>query len=263
MTPKLINAKSIIANVSLQFNLTGTNWIPKAYEWIGLALQGIGGRPHLERVKWETKAKNHRVPFPCNLTHILSIEYKGKPLELSLQNRHMSFNFDFSEMNSNNKIFEGEYPNLQESQDDEYTIVAGNYDVKNINRSVGGNWYYLNNNTIITSFASDDLIVYYEGVALDEEGYPLVPDSFDHNQAISFFILYMYLSNGNTHPAWKIADVYQMWETYRQRAYGRAVTPTLAEQQAFTNAWARIVNDHFADSKFRTDLGNMQSVFNI
>ena len=71
MTPKLISSEAIIANVAMNFDLAGTSWIPLAYEWIGLGLQAIGGRPHMERIKWSTKSKNHRVPFPCNLVHIL------------------------------------------------------------------------------------------------------------------------------------------------------------------------------------------------
>ena len=260
MTPNLISANAIIATVAMNFDLAGTTWIPLAYEWLGYGLQAIGGRPHLERVKWSTKSKNHKVVFPCNLTHILYIEYKCKPLQLSLQNRHMSFNLGSSR---SGEVFATEFPTLYESSEITGVSVAGTYDVKNISSSAKGEWYYLNNGTIITSFASDDLIVYYEGFALDEKGFPLIPDSFEHIEALSFFILYKYLSRGNTHPVWKVMDAYQMWEKYRIQATGRALTPSPAELAAFTNAWARLVTDHFTDSKFRHDMGNMQTVFGV
>jgi len=262
MTPKLISADAIIATVTLQFNLQGTSWIPKAYEWIGKALQGIGGLTQYQRVRFETRSKNHRVPFPCNLVHLKDIEYQGRPLHLSLDSRHMTFGLSGGLPNNEDNKYGMEYPTLIDDIEQDIT-VAGSYDVKNVNTSVHGAYYYLNNNTIYTSFAEDDLVLHYDGIALDERGLPLVPDSFEHDQALAFFILYMYLSSGNTHPTWKIMDAYQMWEKYRPQAFGRAMMPTKAELHAFTNSWARIVHDHFVDDKFGFDAGNKQTVFNI
>ena len=270
MTPKMISADAIIAKVSSEFDLGGTSWIPYAYEWIGFALQGIGGMTNLQRVSEKVMIKNHKVPMPCNLVHIKAIEYNGKQLVQSTSQRHMKFHAPDG-VNSN--VYNTEFPTLNtdfalsptplpEEWAKEGVTVAGDWDTKNFNTSYG-EFFYLTPETIVFSMTNEYVDIYYDAIALDEKGFPLIPDSYEHQEAIAHYILFKYLSRGNTHPAWNLQMAKQEWEKLRHQAYNRGAMPTLADAQNFQNAWNRIIFDHASVEKFGEDLGYKQFNYNI
>jgi hypothetical protein len=270
MTPKMISADAIIAKVSSDFDLGGTNWIPYAYEWIGFALQAIGGMTNLQRVKEVVTIKNHKVPMPCNLVHIKAIDYNGKQLLQSTTQRHMKFE---TPTNLNANVYSTEFPrletdftvsnnNLPEEWDKEGTTIASDWNTKQFNTSYG-EFFYLTPETIVFSMNNEDVELHYDAIALDDRGYPLIPDSFEHQEAISHYILFKYLSRGNTHPAWNLQMAKSEWDKLKHQAYNRGVMPTLADAQNFQNAWNRIIFDHSAVEKFGEDLGYKQFNYNI
>mgnify|MGYP003531794156 FL=1 len=52
--------------------------------------------------------------------------------------------------------------------------------------------YSVNNNLIYTSFEEGELQIAYQGIATDEEGFPMIPDSVQVRQALKYYILWQY-----------------------------------------------------------------------
>lgn len=252
MVYKTTTYKQVITRVQRDFNLTGTNWIPAAIEWIGEALCEIGTHAHLERLSCELEVVSHRTPLPCNHESTLAVEFENTNLQKSGSIRYgKSEKFPL-----NNNGFNGDsFPLVIDNQ-------MVNQDVKLVNSSYG-QYYMENPDYIITSFETGTIVLHYQGYKLDEEGFPAVPDSVEHREALSFYILYKYLSRGNQHKVWDIAKAYEMWVKYKGKASNRARYPDIQSMERFTNMWSRIVMDKYAANKFFEDSSNKQSNFNI
>jgi hypothetical protein len=52
--------------------------------------------------------------------------------------------------------------------------------------------YSINNGLIYTSFKDGELNMAYQGIATDEEGFPMIPDSAAFKQALKYYVLLQY-----------------------------------------------------------------------
>lgn len=242
-TLKTVSYKQVLSKVDRDFGISPMNWKSMGIEWIGDALSAIGHSCDTELISCIVKVTNHRAPFPCNLATLLGIEYHGYKLPLSGTHKASDqasvmvtqdpYNYSMQGFNYTNNTPLLLYANLQ-------TLPS----------SVGNQYYMLNPDYIITSFESDTIVVHYEGFVLDDEGYPKIPDSIEHKEALSWYILYKWLSRGNKHNTWGIKDAFQMWEKYLVQAQNQTAFPSIAEQERFTNMWCRIALDNYQPDKF-------------
>lgn len=242
-TLKTVSYKQVLSKVDRDFGISPMNWKSMGIEWIGDALSAIGHSCDTELISCIVKVTNHRAPFPCNLATLLGIEYHGYKLPLSGTHKASDqasvmvtqdpYNYSMQGFNYTNNTPLLLYANLQ-------TLPS----------SVGNQYYMLNPDYIITSFESDTIVVHYEGFVLDDEGYPKIPDSIEHKEALSWYILYKWLSRGNKHNTWGIKDAFEMWEKYLVQAQNQTAFPSIAEQERFTNMWCRIALDNYQPDKF-------------
>jgi len=242
-TLKTVSYKQVLSKVDRDFGISPMNWKSMGIEWIGDALSAIGHSCDTELISCPVKITNHRAPFPCNLATLLGIEYHGYKLPLSGTHKASDqasvmvtqdpYNYSMQGFNYTNNTPLLLYANLQ-------TLPS----------SVGNQYYMLNPDYIITSFETDTIVVHYEGFVLDDEGYPKIPDSIEHKEALSWYILYKWLSRGNKHNTWGIKDAFQMWEKYLVQAQNQTAFPSIAEQERFTNMWCRIALDNYEPDKF-------------
>lgn len=245
MTYKTVSYKTIFSKVNRDFGISLMNMKSDAIEWIGEALQDIGHNADTEMLSCPMKVTNHRAPFPCNLDAILAIEYNGQKLPRSGSHRTSHqvtdpYKRDMNEFSWMGTVVDSN--NMASSQ----TFYANLIALPNsINHS-----YMLNPDYIITSFDEGDIVIHYRGYVLDEEGYPKIPDSKEHSEAIAFYILYKWLSRGNTHSVWRLADVYQMWIKLLGQASNKGGFPDIGDQERFTNMWVRVARDNYEPDRF-------------
>jgi len=76
-----ISVKKIIADVFRDLDISGSDWIYNAIEWISFALGELGGSYHTTLTSKTVSAVNHRVKLPCNSKVIKQIIYEGYPLD--------------------------------------------------------------------------------------------------------------------------------------------------------------------------------------
>lgn len=252
MIYKTTSYKQVVTRVQRDFNLTGSNWIPAAIEWIGEGLAEIGTHAHLERLSCRLTSHNHRIPLPCNHESTLAVEYHGINLNKGGTLRYGKFpNSDPTQRGYDKEAF----PLVDlDTHEIEYQQTLPDFCAERE--------YYLENpDYIITSFECGEIILHYQGYKLDEEGFPVVPDSPEHREALAFYILYKYLSRGNKHTVWNVGDARNEWIRYKCKAQNAFKMPDIQDLQRFTNMWSRIVRDNFTVEKFFQ--GSEQKDYNI
>lgn len=125
--------------------------------------------------------------------------------------------------------------------------------------------YIINSGYIRTNVKSGYLMLAYQAIPIDSEGYPLIPDNESFREAI-----YWYIVMKLTYPEWragKVRDVVyydtrRSWNYYSKQAYGNAMMPNKDQIESIKNAWLRLIpNIKEHDTGFST-LGERQIVYN-
>lgn len=104
----------------------------------------------------------------------------------------------------------------------------------------------------------------YKAIAVDDRGYPLIPDLTSYQEAIYWYVV-MKLSfpkfmegtlsgKGSKYSAKYSQSSYyfiqQQWNFYRNQAYAEAMMPTADEMEAIKNSWHQLIPDINAKDTF-------------
>jgi len=125
--------------------------------------------------------------------------------------------------------------------------------------------YSITNNYMKLNVETGYIMLSYQAVPTDAEGYPLIPDVASYLEAI-----YWYINMKLMYPQWKLGqvrdavyyDARRSWNYYCKQAYGDAMMPDADMMESVKNAWLRLVpniNEH--DTFFNT-LGEGEQVWN-
>lgn len=233
MIYKTTSCNSIIAKVITDFRLQSNNWKIDAPEWIGEGLRAIGHHGGFTKKYIKLKVRNHKVAIPCDLLEIQQIEYGNRPLPLGSSLRRGNY----QPLVNTNEFVSSEFTLVDPDTDEvEYIHETTNFRLE-------GQYYELNPDFIQTSFESGDIVVYYTGYTLDSDGYPAVPDTYQHREALAFYILYKWLGQGNKHNTWDLKSAFDMWKDFRFKAQNKAIFPSIASMDVFANSWTRLVSN--------------------
>lgn len=266
MVYKLVSYKTILSKVERDFGISTMNNRASFIEWIGEALQDIGHHADTEMISCPVKVTDFRCPLPCNFDSLLAVEYRGSKLSLS-----GSVRSSVKSRSSVNTV-DMRYPLEWVSTSSDGTVVLtedGNIQSQTYYANVSqlpvtySHFYMMQPDYLVFSMDEAEVILHYRGFVLDEEGFPKVPDTKQHAEAIAWYCLYKWLSSGNTHSVLKFADAYQMWIKNLGKASNRAVFPDLAQQERFTSMWVRLVRDNYAPDKFYKDTEQRQNIRGI
>lgn len=99
-------------------------------------------------------------------------------------------------------------------------------------------YYYTVPNYLKFSFETGYVHLYYDSFPLDDCNLPLIPDVYDFEEAVSFYIIYKLLSRGYTHPVWNVQTAYQMYRDYEHRAKNRFKAPSRDDHKTLQAVWA-------------------------
>ena len=125
--------------------------------------------------------------------------------------------------------------------------------------------YVVNGGYIKTNVQNGYLMVAYQSIPLDIDGYPLIPDDVSFIEA-----LYWYVVMKLYYPEWKDGrlrdavyyDAKRSWNYYCKQAYGNALMPNADEMESIKNVWIRLIPDLNAHSTFYTKLGDQEKFYN-
>ena len=134
--------------------------------------------------------------------------------------------------------------------------------------------YFIKPGWIVTNKSKGFIKLAYKAIAVDERGYPLIPDLTSYQEAIYWYVA-MKLSfpkwingslGGNSKYAQKYAAnaytyMQQQWNFYRNQAYAEAMMPTADDMENIKNDWNKLVPDWDARDTFFKDIGTEQDIY--
>lgn len=128
-------------------------------------LLSLVGSPFVYEKKYANlEIKNHKAPLPCDLIRIDGTRYR------------LDCECDFLPLLYASDIYHSSYhcedcPDKTCKSDESYSI---------------------NNGYIYTSFSDGELQMAYQGMVVDEDGFPMIPDNVKFKQALKYYVLWQY-----------------------------------------------------------------------
>ena len=125
--------------------------------------------------------------------------------------------------------------------------------------------YLITPNYIKTNVETGYIMLAYQAVPTDAEGYPMIPDNQSFLDAI-----YWYINMKLMYPDWvagKVrdavyADAKRSWNYYCKQAYGDALMPNKDQMESIKNSWLRLVPEINEHSTAFSTMGQRQIVYN-
>lgn len=302
MIYKLTSSKKVIAKVFADLNLReGDYRITDMLEWVGEAFLKIGaisslipkttGRGGLPLLRLE----NYQAQLPCDFHSFNSVSYAKEqennfmPMRYSTSTHGASPNL--TEVDSETGVpdvvpewdvirtaqilygwtYEEALSELNSNPDLRTTI----YDLllkKKTKRVVDFNIYeddltfVIVNGYLKANQRDGWLMLSYNAVPTDDEGYVMIPDMESYMEAI-----YWYINVKLSYSEWRLGQIPQgiyqhaesKWRFYARQAYGEALMPDLAVGTSLINQWNQLIpnfNEHHSDYE---NLGKQEIVYNV
>lgn len=141
-----------------------------------------------------------------------------------------------------------------------YTENNMRYFENTVRNNVEKAQYFIKPGWLVTNKKKGYIKLAYKAVAVDERGYPLIPDLTSYQEAIYWYVV-MKLSfskwmNGTLGGRGVNAGqnmytyIQQQWNFYRNQAYAEAMMPTADEMQSIKNSWHQLIPDMNANDTF-------------
>lgn len=227
-----ISIATLIAKMYRDLNLEDSNWIDDAIEWSGEAIEFIGQYNQLEKKQIVGEVTSHTLSLPTDLFELIQIAY-APDTTTTLAN--------FAD--------KPKYPLPKSSKSFH----------KGISQSVTGeqpynyeNSYIMNPGYLHFTFETGIVGVSYLGLALDDNGFPLIPDNVSYKTAIFWYILNRMILGGYRHidPNINFITSEQRWLKYCNQARNKMAMMDIGQLEAFKDNWVRMVPNTAANFQF-------------
>lgn len=150
------------------------------------------------------------------------------------------------------------------SQSQFYTENNMRYFEKAVRNNIDKAQYFIKPGWLVTNKNKGYIKLAYKAVALDERGYPLIPDLNSYKEAIYWYVVMKLsfpkfiegtLSGRGTKYSAKYSQssyyfLQQQWNFYRNQAYAEAMMPTADEMQSIKNSWHQLIPDMNSNDTF-------------
>jgi hypothetical protein len=300
MIYKTTSVKRVISKVFTDLDLQeGDHRIIDMIEWAGEAVKKIGAFPTLlTRVTGKgglplLEISNYQAKLPCDLTAINQVAYSTSKSGPFYPMIYGSGSFDATppsdviETSSTNTVPDGTlielamdlytesyadallrlntYPAIRETLESMLLTRASASNNRDTFTASGDYTYVITPGYIKTALKTGYIMLSYQAVPVDNEGYPMIPDDESFEEAI-----YWYINMKLTYPEWKAGrvrdavyyDTKSSWNYYRKQAYGNAMMPNIDQLESIKNAWLRLVPEiHEHGNAFAT-LNQRQIIYN-
>lgn len=213
-----VSLKRLIGKIDNDFNISESDWIPRVAAWVIDALSQMQCLP-TERKRRKLEISNKIANFPCT--------FNSKEIKVFDKNGCEIKHIDFVK----NKCCSDLDSNFSNSEIAVYKHNAKNgADTLDIVNVINYNKYYIiSGNNIELSFNTDCIIVESDEVATYYDDYfncevPYIYNNGILLEALSWYVLYKYLSRGSKHPVYSLTSPNQVlnpfiqWNTLRLKA---------------------------------------------
>ena len=253
-------------------------WIFEAVDKIGAPMQyiskesGVEGNPILQ-------IQDRQVPMPSDLVVLDGVAFSLTPEGPWVPMSTTTGIFHDTKRHHNHPHHHPEAPMMYKwptTQSQFYTIN----NIKYINRMFGNGKlekpeYFIKPGWIVTNQKKGFIKLAYKAIAIDERGYPLIPDLTSYQEAIYWYVVMKltfpkFMSGklgGNSKFSQKYAAqsyfyTQQQWNFYRNQAYAEAMMPTADDMQNIKNDWNKLIPDWDGDDTFFKNIGKEEITYN-
>ena len=254
MVYNLTSIKRVIAKVYLDLQLSEDTYpINDFLEWASEAVERLGVAPALvtkttgKNEEPYTILKDHFAKLPLDLFRINQIAYSKTSNGLFYPMRYSTGSMDnwgscpyddnFSEPNAIAPMRSGVF-----TEEPVYVVKPG----------------YINSNA-----RNGYLMISYQAIQLDEEGYPYIPDMQSYIDAIYWYILmkYFYAKWIRNEISEKIYyDAKSSWNYYCKQAVAEMLMPNMDQMESIKNVWVRLIPEINAHNTFYSTIGEQEYV---
>ena len=210
MVNKLISSKTVVAKVYRDLDIRDASWESNAIEWVGECLRLLDTWVEYYMATKELTVSSFKALLP-DYYHATVDVWRKHPDD----NRWVPIVYNF--------------------EDSEAAII----DYPEEERP----WsYWLNLDTIVTTFEDGTLLLRYYRQCVDDNGYPMIPDNQNFQEACLYYILYKMFLRKYKHPDpnVNITWAYQMYEKYIGQARAEIKFPTIGELEELVRNWTGI-----------------------
>lgn len=298
MINKLVSSKSIIAKIIADLDLQEEEIkISDFIEWIGEANEKIGAVTQCIQKDIVLKVSGYQAKLPSDLNNLYTVAFSFKsnggwiPLKRSTSNFTLPDAITPSDtemlINDNDMIplvknLFG-YTNDREAIDklnentnvkpilstllNQYTVPSVNGTMQFSNSTNFSNTlqYMLKPGYIVTNVENGYIKLSYDAIAVDIDGYPMIPDNQSYFEAIYWYVTmkfkYPLYLNGRM-PQYIYFDIRNSWNFYRKQAYAEALMPTQDELENIKNTWTKLVPVYDDNSTFLSNISDEQIIYN-
>jgi hypothetical protein len=299
MIYKYTSVKRVIAKVFTDFDLQeGDHRLSDMVEWVGEALEQINAFPQY-RIKVTGKdneplleVNNFQAKLPFDFHRLIQVTYstaeEGPFYAMRTSTGTMEYASEINtEIESNSTddvvkdadllvlamdLYDLTYSAALSKINSEPSTKAKLTALLNTGSNASGGTsqtidyiYSIQDNWIKTNQRDGYIMLSYQAIPVDSEGYPMVPDSISFLEA-----LYWYIAVKLLYPMWRDGrvrdavyyDARSNWNYYSKQAYGNAMMPDTDTLESIKNQWLRLIpeiNEH--KSMFST-LGQEQRIYN-
>lgn len=216
-----INAKS-----TDEFNY---DWF---YEWMAEAEEDLGSMYYpIDKVS-KVIIQNKMAFFPCDMYKIQFVSHCGRPIY----------------QNSSQSMFSSTYPQSN-------STINGS-----VNLSTGtGQKYRIDGGQILIDLPDGSILdIKYQAIPTDEDGFPLIKNTFEHKDAVESYCLMKWFMREAIfgqidYKLWK--DMEHSWFIKRDKARARDNYPTIARMQNIKRFWISLKRNLNSFETYFTNMG--------
>jgi hypothetical protein len=299
MIYKYTSSKTVIAKVFADLNLQeAVHRTSDFQEWIGEGLEKIGA---VTQYIVKTAGKegepllvldNYQAQLPFDFDKLIQVGYSSNSTGPFSPMRYATGSFDFNRTLTDSTVYDSTIGDTQLVQlvmslyDLDYTSALTKINTEPALRQLltslvtstslteelegGTNFtndltFVITNNYIKTNISTGYILMSYLATAIDQEGYPMIPESESFKEA-----LYWYINMKLMYPEWaygRIRDaVYYhaefKWNFYRKQAYAEGLLPDAEKLEMIKRTWLRLVPSLDEHSTFFSTMGQSERRYN-
>lgn len=301
MIYKNTSVKRVISKVFTDLDLQeGEHRISDMIEWCGEALEKIGAFPaFVNKVTGKDgnpmlTVSNYQTKLPCDFHRLIQISFSTVETGPFYPMRYATGSFDWGSTVNAESSTEAIYPEsaLVSLAMDLYSETyaqalarlnaypatrallnsllaqAGTYESGTTTNSLLDTTtdytYLITPGYIKTNQQTGYIMLAYQAIPTDNNGYPLIPDDASFMEA-----LYWYIVMKLSYPKWKQGtirdevyyDARRSWNFYCKQAYGNALMPNKDQLESIKNTWLRLVPEINEHSTGFSTLGERQIIY--
>ena len=303
MIYKTCSVKRVIAKVFTDNDLQEEQHrVSDMIEWAGSALEKIGAfSSFINKVAGKDGVRplillNYQTKLPCDFHKLIQVAYSKKEEGPFYPMRYATGSFDWGSEITEAAASDLDYVAPEsalitlamELYDLSYQEALNKINAESTTRSMlngmlkamddnaikdktGGTdyttdyTYLIKPDYIKTNVETGYIMLAYQAVPTDSEGYPLIPDDASFIEAV-----YWYITMKLLYPQWKEGrvrdavyyDARRSWNYHCKQAYGNALMPNKDQLESIKNTWLRLVPEIMEHNTSFSTLGERQLIYN-